>query len=166
VLEYGVRSRNFYELPIGPNNPVGVMWIGLNRPGIGIHGTNSPQSIGRSSSHGCMRTANWDVVRLVKLITQGIREGMRTDKPVRIDVGGDWATSAALVLDAVGKGDLVLLQPDTIEQAMPWLAERYGNRLKEAVLDEIAGTAPPAADTAPVVAKADEAVPAPANRPT
>lgn len=72
VLEYGVRSGNFYELPIGPNNPVGVMWIGLNRPGIGIHGTNSPQSIGRSSSHGCMRTANWDVVRLVKHITQGM----------------------------------------------------------------------------------------------
>jgi len=72
VLEYGVRSSNYYELPIGPNNPVGVMWIGLNRPGIGIHGTNSPQSIGRSSSHGCMRTANWDVVRLVKQITQGM----------------------------------------------------------------------------------------------
>jgi hypothetical protein len=101
---------------------------------------------------------------ITKLITQGVREGMRGDKPVRIDVGGDWATSAALVLDAVGKGDLVLLQPDTIEQAMPWLAERYGNRLKEAVLDEIAGTAPPAADPAPVVAKADEAVPA-ASRP-
>ncbi|MFN0075067.1 MAG: L,D-transpeptidase [Prosthecobacter sp.] len=72
VLEYGVRSNNAYELPIGPNNPVGVMWIGLNRAGIGIHGTNSPQTIGRSSSHGCMRTANWDVVRLVKLITQGM----------------------------------------------------------------------------------------------
>ena len=72
VLEYGVRSENFYELPIGPNNPVGVMWIGLNRPGIGIHGTNSPQTIGRSASHGCMRTANWDVVRLSKLITKGM----------------------------------------------------------------------------------------------
>jgi hypothetical protein len=59
-------------LPIGPNNPVGVMWIGLNRPGIGIHGTNVPQSIGRSSSHGCMRTANWDVVRLAKMITKGM----------------------------------------------------------------------------------------------
>jgi lipoprotein-anchoring transpeptidase ErfK/SrfK len=72
VLEYGVRSGDFYELPIGPNNPVGVMWIGLNRPGIGIHGTNSPQTIGRSASHGCMRTANWDVVRLSKLITKGM----------------------------------------------------------------------------------------------
>uniref|UniRef100_UPI003784262D L,D-transpeptidase n=1 Tax=Prosthecobacter sp. TaxID=1965333 RepID=UPI003784262D len=72
VLNYGVRTSNFYELPIGPNNPVGVMWIGLNRAGIGIHGTNSPQTIGRSSSHGCMRTANWDVIRLVKMITQGM----------------------------------------------------------------------------------------------
>jgi lipoprotein-anchoring transpeptidase ErfK/SrfK len=72
VLEYGVRSSNFYELPIGPNNPVGVMWIGLNRAGIGIHGTNQPQTIGRSSSHGCMRTANWDVVRLTKMITKGM----------------------------------------------------------------------------------------------
>lgn len=72
VLEYGVRSENYYTLPIGPNNPVGVMWIGLNKPGIGVHGTNMPQTIGRSSSHGCMRTANWDVVRLVKMITKGM----------------------------------------------------------------------------------------------
>ena len=72
VLDYGVRTSNYYELPIGPNNPVGVMWIGLNKPGIGVHGTNLPQTIGRSSSHGCMRTANWDVVRLVKLITKGM----------------------------------------------------------------------------------------------
>ncbi len=72
VLEYGVRSSNFYELPIGPNNPVGVMWIGLSRPGIGIHGTNQPQTIGRSASHGCMRTANWDVIRLSKMISQGM----------------------------------------------------------------------------------------------
>ena len=70
VLEYGVRSNSAYHLPIGPNNPVGVMWIGLSKPGIGIHGTNLPQSIGRSSSHGCMRTANWDVVRLAKHITK------------------------------------------------------------------------------------------------
>lgn len=72
VLETGKRSDVFYNLPIGPNNPVGVMWIGLNKPGIGIHGTNSPQTIGRSASHGCMRVANWDVVRLSKLITPGM----------------------------------------------------------------------------------------------
>ncbi len=72
VLDHGVRTENFYNLPIGPNNPVGVAWIGLNKPGIGIHGTNSPQTIGRSASHGCMRTANWDAVRLSKLVTKGV----------------------------------------------------------------------------------------------
>lgn len=82
MLNYGVRSTESYELPIGPNNPVGVMWIGLNRSGIGIHGTNSPQTIGRSSSHGCMRTANWDVVRLVKQITQGMTVIIEGPAPV------------------------------------------------------------------------------------
>ncbi len=72
VLETGKRSDTSYELPAGPNNPVGVLWIGLNKPGIGIHGTNNPQTIGRASSHGCMRVANWDVVRLSKLITKGM----------------------------------------------------------------------------------------------
>jgi lipoprotein-anchoring transpeptidase ErfK/SrfK len=72
VLEHGVRTDNFYNLPAGPNNPVGVAWIGLNKPGIGIHGTNSPQTIGRSASHGCMRTANWDAIRLSKLVTKGV----------------------------------------------------------------------------------------------
>ncbi|MEM7014406.1 MAG: L,D-transpeptidase family protein [Verrucomicrobiota bacterium] len=81
VLEYGVRSNNAYHLPIGPNNPVGVMWIGLSKPGIGIHGTNHPQTIGRSSSHGCMRTANWDVVRLVNHITKDMTVIIEGPKP-------------------------------------------------------------------------------------
>ena len=72
VLEYGKRSENYYNLPPGPNNPVGVLWCGLNKPGIGIHGTNEPQTIGRAVSHGCMRVANWDVVRLSKMITKGM----------------------------------------------------------------------------------------------
>jgi lipoprotein-anchoring transpeptidase ErfK/SrfK len=82
VLEYGVRSSSYYQLPLGPNNPVGVMWIGLNKPGIGIHGTNQPQTIGRSASHGCMRTANWDVVRLVKMITKGMTVVIEGPPPV------------------------------------------------------------------------------------
>jgi lipoprotein-anchoring transpeptidase ErfK/SrfK len=81
VLNYGVRTSTFYELPIGPNNPVGVMWIGLSKPGIGIHGTNQPQTIGRSASHGCMRTANWDVIRLSKLITKGLPVIIEGPKP-------------------------------------------------------------------------------------
>lgn len=64
MLKAGVRSSKFHVLPAGPNNPVGVLWIQLNKKGIGIHGTNDPDRIGRSASHGCVRLANWDVVRL------------------------------------------------------------------------------------------------------
>jgi lipoprotein-anchoring transpeptidase ErfK/SrfK len=72
VLNHGVRTDTAFELPAGPNNPVGFCWIGLNKPGIGVHGTNNPQTIGRAASHGCMRTANWDVIRLSKLVTKGM----------------------------------------------------------------------------------------------
>jgi lipoprotein-anchoring transpeptidase ErfK/SrfK len=71
MLEHGQRSGNFYMLPPGPRNPVGVMWIALNKKGIGIHGTNDPNSIGHAVSHGCIRLANWDVVRLATKIKPG-----------------------------------------------------------------------------------------------
>ena len=71
MLEHGERSGNFYMLPPGPRSPVGVMWIALNKKGIGIHGTDDPNSIGRAVSHGCVRLANWDVVRLATKIKAG-----------------------------------------------------------------------------------------------
>ena len=71
MLEHGQRSGNFSMLPPGPRSPVGVMWIALNKKGIGIHGTNDPGSIGHAVSHGCIRLANWDVVRLATKIKAG-----------------------------------------------------------------------------------------------
>jgi lipoprotein-anchoring transpeptidase ErfK/SrfK len=71
MLQHGKRSGNFHLLPPGPRNPVGVMWIALNKKGIGIHGTNDPGSIGRAASHGCIRLANWDIVRLATKIKPG-----------------------------------------------------------------------------------------------
>jgi lipoprotein-anchoring transpeptidase ErfK/SrfK len=71
MLQHGQRSGNFHLLPPGPRNRVGVIWIALNKKGIGIHGTNEPDSIGRATSHGCVRLANWDVVRLATKIKSG-----------------------------------------------------------------------------------------------
>jgi lipoprotein-anchoring transpeptidase ErfK/SrfK len=71
MLQHGQRSANFHLLRPGPRNPVGVMWIALNKKGIGIHGTNDPGSIGHAASHGCIRLANWDVVRLATKIKPG-----------------------------------------------------------------------------------------------
>ncbi len=59
-------------LPPGPNNPVGVAWIGLDRPGYGIHGTPAPEQVGRTESHGCFRLANWNASYLAKLVWVGM----------------------------------------------------------------------------------------------
>jgi lipoprotein-anchoring transpeptidase ErfK/SrfK len=72
MLNHGERSENFYNIPPGPRNPVGIAWIGLSKRGIGIHGTNSPDTIGRSGSHGCIRLANWDAARVINQVTEGM----------------------------------------------------------------------------------------------
>ena len=56
----------------GPNNPVGVAWIGLDKTGYGMHGTPGPEQVGRTESHGCFRLANWDAEYLVKLVWVGM----------------------------------------------------------------------------------------------
>lgn len=60
-------------IPPGPNNPVGVAWIGLDQPGYGIHGTPEPEKVGRTESHGCFRLANWDARTLLSLAQTGMR---------------------------------------------------------------------------------------------
>jgi lipoprotein-anchoring transpeptidase ErfK/SrfK len=56
----------------GPNNPVGTAWIGLDRPGYGIHGTPNPEQVGKTESHGCFRLANWNAERLLRLAWVGM----------------------------------------------------------------------------------------------
>lgn len=60
-------------LPPGPNGPVGVVWIDLNREHIGLHGTNAPETIKRAESHGCVRMTNWDAARLTQMIEDGMQ---------------------------------------------------------------------------------------------
>ena len=55
----------------GKNNPVGTRWIGLSEKGYGIHGTNTPSSIGHNVSHGCIRMRNRDVEQLFELVKAG-----------------------------------------------------------------------------------------------
>jgi lipoprotein-anchoring transpeptidase ErfK/SrfK len=58
-------------IPPGPRNPVGVCWIGLSLPGYGIHGSPTPEMIGKTGSHGCFRLTNWDALRLSRMIRVG-----------------------------------------------------------------------------------------------
>ena len=59
------------QIPAGPNNPVGVVWIEISKPHYGIHGAPEPGRIGYSESHGCVRLTNWDAIRLADQVKQG-----------------------------------------------------------------------------------------------
>ncbi|WPJ96185.1 L,D-transpeptidase [Coraliomargarita algicola] len=63
-------SQKFVIQP-GPNNPVGSIWIGLNLPSYGIHGTPEPEKVGRTESSGCFRLANWNAQTLIGLVEVG-----------------------------------------------------------------------------------------------
>jgi lipoprotein-anchoring transpeptidase ErfK/SrfK len=55
----------------GPNGPVGVVWMDLDKEHYGIHGTENPETIGRTQSHGCIRLTNWDAARLSLMVKAG-----------------------------------------------------------------------------------------------
>ncbi len=59
------------KIAAGPNNPVGIVWMGINVPHYGIHGTPDPGEIGHSQSHGCVRMTNWDATRVADLVKDG-----------------------------------------------------------------------------------------------
>jgi lipoprotein-anchoring transpeptidase ErfK/SrfK len=64
-------AKDEEPIPPGPNNPLGTRWMGLSAPGVGIHGTPNPGSIGYSVSHGCIRMRISDAEWLFKRVRVG-----------------------------------------------------------------------------------------------
>src|SRR6185503_7674231 len=58
-------------LPAGPNNPVGVVWIDIDKEHYGLHGNPKPSQVGRAESHGCVSMTNWAASRLAGLVKVG-----------------------------------------------------------------------------------------------
>ena len=71
LLANADKSDPKMEIPAGPNNPIGVVWIDLSKEHYGIHGTDSPDRIGRAESNGCIRLTNWDAARLAQMVKAG-----------------------------------------------------------------------------------------------
>lgn len=58
-------------VPAGPRNPLGQYAMHLGFTGILMHGTTQPISIGRYSSHGCIRLYNPDIKELFYMVPIG-----------------------------------------------------------------------------------------------
>jgi lipoprotein-anchoring transpeptidase ErfK/SrfK len=87
----GVTTTEKLEIPAGPNNPVGLVWIALSERGYGIHGSPQPSAISRQSSHGCVRLTNWDALDLADMVNKGM--------PVEFTGGADGQAKAEMRLD-------------------------------------------------------------------
>ena len=66
-------SHSKATIPAGPNNPVGVAWVDITREHYGLHGTPEPATVGKTTSHGCVRLTNWDVTKLASLVRPGTK---------------------------------------------------------------------------------------------
>ena len=71
-LTFGPRKHGKFIIQPGPNNPVGIVYIALDRPGYGVHGTPEPDKIGKTASHGCVRLTNWDALLLAHAVKPGV----------------------------------------------------------------------------------------------
>ena len=60
-------------IPPGKDNPIGTRWLGFDKKGYGIHGTNEPNSVGTAASHGCIRMRNRDVEKFFAMVRVGDR---------------------------------------------------------------------------------------------
>ena len=74
-LKWGPRSHGKFTIKPGPEGPVGVVWIDINAPSYGIHGSPDPTLIGKTASHGCVRLTNWDATALA----HGVKPGVPVD---------------------------------------------------------------------------------------
>ncbi len=68
-IEKKQRTRKPFDQD--KDNPLGVAAIRLNKWNIVLHGTNSPNSIGKESSHGCIRHRNDDILRIYDSVWKG-----------------------------------------------------------------------------------------------
>ncbi len=107
----------------GPDNPLGKYWLQLSVPGYGIHGTNAPRSVGKYTTHGCIRLRPEDIERFYNEVPNGTAVDI-VDEPVKLarlegdrilleahrGVTGATATSAGVWMDrlrAAGVMDLI-----------------------------------------------------------
>jgi lipoprotein-anchoring transpeptidase ErfK/SrfK len=68
------KAPNRGRVPPGPNNPLGMRWIGFASVDgwqVGFHGTAKTSVLGQAVSHGCVRMSNPDVMHVYDRVKIG-----------------------------------------------------------------------------------------------
>ncbi len=79
------ENNKILTIPPGPNGPVGSVWIALDKPTYGVHGTPEPSKICKTErASGCVRLTNRDAQELAKLVNPA-RSPRSRDSPVPLE---------------------------------------------------------------------------------
>jgi len=80
-LTWGPRGHAKFTIKPGPKGPIGTVWIALDAPTYGIHGSPKAEAIGKTASHGCVRLTNWDAENLATGVSRGVTVEFRGNRP-------------------------------------------------------------------------------------
>jgi|688.fasta_scaffold03254_2 hypothetical protein len=108
------------SIPPGKNNPLGTLWIGFhdNKGGeYGIHGTNQPNSVGKSVSHGCVRMLIPDIEDLFERVEIGTNVEVLYQRFKVVDIEGDLALTI--------KSDPYQIEPLEVNNIEKFILSKY-----------------------------------------
>ncbi len=105
--EHPYKAKGAVRVPPGDANPLGTRWIGFLERGTGeygMHGTDRPSSVGKFSSHGCVRMKVPDAEALFDMVEVGT--------PVQV-------VYETVLIRPQGEQMRVIVYPDAFKRGMP-----------------------------------------------
>lgn len=139
------------RVPPGPDNPLGKYWLGLSRPGYGIHSTIAPMSIYQFRSHGCIRVHPDDIQAMfpdvwigmpVKIIYRPLLLAQRPDGRLFLEAHPDVYRRGAATVPALQ----ALAAAYGLSERIDWAAAEAAITRKDGVAREVTTAMPGQSD--------------------
>lgn len=130
------------KVPPGPKNPLGKYWMGTSAPGVGIHATNRPWSVGHFVSHGCIRMLPGEIAQLfpqielgtpVKIIYQPVKMAVTSQGRIFLEAHPNIYGKKIDYFEYVEK----LAQSHNLASRLNWLKVKNVLKIKEGVAREV-----------------------------
>jgi len=130
------------KVPPGPKNPLGAFWMATSAPGVGIHATTRPWSIGHYASHGCIRMLPEQIEELfpqveagmpVTIIYKPIKLAYTTDQRIFLEVHLDVYRKVSNLQTAAE----ALIKKNLFEELVDWRKVKQVVKARDGVAEDI-----------------------------
>jgi L,D-transpeptidase ErfK/SrfK len=140
------------EVPPGPKNPLGAYWMATSAPGVGLHATTSPWSVGHYASHGCLRMLPDEIEELfnqievgtpIKIIYKPVKLAVTPDNRVFLEVHYDYYK----LVPASFKDVEALIKKKQLESRVDWRRVQQVVKERDGIAEDVTLMSAPAAAT-------------------